>query len=237
MALIINEKVIPCKVFVSDWNVHGMQFRPYKGCRPRAQNISLVVLHWTGGESSAEKFYQNIKARGLGIEFYIDRNGRIYQFCDPSFVDTFDAGRFNARSVGIEIANYGFRWKSHRLAHKLLAPRIARDRDLYETILRRRKRVFADFYPIQKLSLFHLLESLCDALNIPPKIPKDGSANPIIETLSFEASEMFHGICGHYHLSKRKSDPGTRLLEEVSYHFDNSDDITPVEKPEIRAKK
>lgn len=209
MTLVVGGKPVPCEVEVKDWTEHGLQIRPGWGARPRQQKPDLVVLHWTGGEGTAAQLFANLQrktlTRGpLGVEFCVDRAGMVWQFCDPTDVDTFDAGVANKRSVGVEVVSYGMR----RLWQRI--PPAGFDRVEYTCALAGRKPVrVAHFYDCQTTAIIALVRALVNAYGIEPRTPGvDGTLTPI-------QLDLFKGVCGHYHISPKKTDPGTALMHAV----------------------
>jgi N-acetylmuramoyl-L-alanine amidase len=207
--LIIGGEVVPCSVPVSNWHDHGLEFKVGRGARRRVpkKEIDLFVLHWTGGEGSAKAVHRILTSRRLGVEFTIDREGKIWQHADPVTVDTFDAGRVNPRSMGVEIVNYGFR-------HKSKPPLKGRDRDEYRTQLNRQWRTFARFYPHQVASAIALVDACCNAVpTIPKRIPRDGDHKLIKRVMGGAELARYKGVIGHFHISRKKSDPGTEIFK------------------------
>jgi hypothetical protein len=149
--------------------------------------------------------------RELGVEFAIDRLGNIWQFADPATVDTFDAGYVNARSVGVEIVNYGFRRRGAEV------PRRGRDRETYTTTLNGKRRKLARFYPPQLISTLAWLDAIHVGIpSIPRCIPLDDNGDPLAETMTRREVRNFSGVLGHYHVSARKSDPGTHVFDVLA---------------------
>jgi len=207
--LIISKEKVDDTQYVFGMEDHGMEFFQFRGGQPRRSNPSLIVLHWTGGEGPAAQVFRTLESRRLGVDFCIDREGNIFQFSDPGRVATSHCGRQNHRAIGIEIVNYGFRWPSWTRFNARKIPKSANDRIIYETILHGQRVFVADFYARQRLSTYKLVNTLCKAFDIPIDTPDvDGRMS------TFDRNN-FKGICGHYHLSKRKLDPGTRILDDV----------------------
>jgi hypothetical protein len=209
-ATIIGGKNIPCFAPVSTWHEHGIEFIAGQGHnKRRLQDIDLVVWHTTGGEGRPSTMAATLTRRKLGIEFAIDRNGLIWQFCDPLAVDTADAGAVNPRSVGVEIVNYLYRRKRSDI------PRSGRNRPIYETAIRGRPIKLAHCTPAQISASIALAESLSTGLRIPRLVPMDGDFFVSQRTLEPGEIESFTGHLGHFHLSKNKIDPGFDVLEAL----------------------
>ena len=188
----------------------GLETTIGRGARKRRRKIDLGVWHWTGGEGDAFTLFNVLKKRELGVEFFIDRAGEIYQFCDPALVDTFDAGWVNARSVGVEIANYG--WRKRNGATPVV-PAKGRKRPLYSTILNRRSWVFAHFWPVQIAAAISLAEALSKALKFPLAVPRGASGFVHPNTMDSGIVDGFSGHLGHFHVNRKKLDPGLDLLQ------------------------
>lgn len=206
--IIVGGKRFPVLGPVHLWDETGMETSPGRGARKRKRKIDLGVWHWTGGEGDATALFNVLNKRELGVEFYISQVGAIWQFCDPALVDTFDAGWINDRSVGTEIANYGYSWGQQRTV-----PAKGRTRSKYVTILNGKRRTFAHFWPLQIAAALSLAEALSKALSIPREVPlgMKGFVEPNL--LERARAEAFQGHLGHFHVNAAKSDPGLDLLE------------------------
>lgn len=176
-----------------------MEFRPGRGARRRRRKIDLGVWHFTGGEGSARQVFDVLSAKGLGIEFTIDREGVIWQHCDPAEVDTFDAGHVNDRSFGVEIASCG------------LAPLLRRgaDRGTYFGRVHGASEEFACFYPQQLASAVALANTMSEACGIPRRLPSH------LSVLTAAELAAFTGHLGHLHVSRAKVDPGPQLFDAL----------------------
>lgn len=208
-ALVIGGKEYPCIARILTWEDHGIEFKIGEGYnKRRREEIDLAVWHWTGGENPPPTMAAVLQRKKLGIEFSIDRDGIIWQFCDPLTVDTADAGRFNSRSVGTEIINYGFRGKNRPI------PSRGKNRPTYTCELRGRRRQFAHFAPAQIAAAIAMADTLSAALPIPRAVPVDPEYLAVLgQTMTLEEGAAFKGHVGHFHLSANKSDPGLDLLE------------------------
>lgn len=210
MALIIGGEKVPCRWPVFDWTEHGMKFEPGDGARQRKLPIDLFVWHWTGGEGNATQLYNVLDRKDFGVEFYVDQGGGIFQFADPVFVDTFDAGFVNPRSVGCEIASVG---------HGPINPRWPRER--YTMKLNGRKVAPARFYDAQIQAALALADAVSDAIpTLPKKVPKGlfGFGGLVTRTLTPRELRTVKGHIGHFHVNAEKTDPGADLLEALIAH-------------------
>lgn len=195
-AVVIGGESFPCAAEVRGWRETGFEFRPGRGARKRDRRPDLVVWHFTGGEGDAATVHRVLNERGLGIEFIIDRDGVIWQCCDPADVDTFDAGTVNRRSVGVEIVSRGIPGSGR-----------GSDRGEYVARVHGHSVRFARFYPPQIHAALALAETLSAALDVPRRVPiRMGALAP------HELAE-FSGHLGHLHVTRRKIDPGTELFD------------------------
>jgi hypothetical protein len=71
-----------------------------------------------------------------------------------------------------------------------------------------------DFTEAQTRAVVLLVETLCDALDVPRRVPMDGDALMRLEQTPPELGS-FAGVMGHYHAHPTKLDPGTRILERL----------------------
>jgi len=179
--------------------------------RPGDGHPRMMVLHWTGGEGGAEQVARTLAKRRLSVDFVVEKDGTIYQLnTNIAGRYTLHAGRANKASVGVEIVNYGYR------ATKLLVPRKGRDRTLQDQVIHGRKRKVAGFTNQQVLSVLRLTEWFCDEFDVPRQIPASSTE------LSEEDYRRFTGICGHLHVTKKKTDPGMQLfmmLRNMGYQY------------------
>lgn len=181
----------------------------------RRRDIDMGVWHWTGSENSLSVMAAVLRRRKLGVEFAIDPGGVIWQFCDPTIVNTADAGRVNDRSFGVEIVNYGFKWGKNRPI-----PRQGQGRPTYECRMNDRTRTFAHFHPAQIAAALSLANAMSTACDIPRRVPTCCEGWYVDwDTLPQEELDAFTGHLGHYHITKKKSDPGLDLLEVFRSSF------------------
>jgi len=233
--IILGGKRYECRAPVLTWEEHGMEFKIGRGARRRVEEIDLFVWHWTGGENEPPTMYRTLEKRKLGVEFAITRAettpgyATIYQFADPLILDTFDAGYVNRVSMGCEVINYGWR----RLKNLGRIPKRGRDRERYKTLWNGRRPTYARFYPHQLHSVLALADAVCDSgvTKIEKRVPRAPAVTPrgVIgrEIIGEPVEDLlrrpmtkdelidFHGHIGHNHVTKKKSDPGTDLLQHL----------------------
>ncbi len=169
--------------------------------KPRTQPIRGVVVHYTGGEGSAQQVYNVLKSRGLSVHYHIDQKGRVTQYA-PYDVVCLHAGPANHWSVGIEVSCVG---------HGVQNPRWPRTR--YPDEIHGKKVRQARFYPEQQAALNELVTYLCDELELPREVA------PGSTLLSSWDLSRFRGVLGHFHLSRNKLDPGSEPLQGIRDHW------------------
>jgi hypothetical protein len=200
--IVAGERVrIPFPVVTWD-EPGGLSFYGCKGWRrrrdPSGRHVSLLVLHWDGCTSSHQCF-NVLLSRGLSVQLMLDGDGTFYQALDLAEARAWHAGKANERSVGLEVQNqvrlHRNRWqKSPRPV--ITEPRVHR-RGTWEHL---------DFHNIQKRRAVELAEVLCERFASPRALPVREN-----EVLKRIAPPGFRGVCGHYHLSLNKIDPGLSL--------------------------
>lgn len=187
---------------------HEMTF---DGMKSRLKRPDLIMWHWTGGEGSAATCYHTLLNRGLSVSFFIDRDGKIWQFADPLFWDPQDTGgQIGTRTVSIEIANYGFRRKPEHI------PRRGRDRYTDTEKIHGVKIDVARFYPAQIDAVAALTKVLCRELEIPIRFPRE-DGELILRRMTWGEMAAFTGIVGHFHKTRKKLDPGFQLFRELEH--------------------
>lgn len=75
--------------------------------RPSGATVDTIILHQSG-DDAVSKTYNALKKRKLSVHYIVDRDGTIYYLVDESKL-TFHAKGWNARSIGIEIVNTGYK--------------------------------------------------------------------------------------------------------------------------------
>lgn len=190
----------------------GIRFEVGDGYnKKRVKEIDLGVFHWTGSENAVETMARVLRKRKLGVEFAISPYGSLYQFCDPLEVDTADAGIANSRSWGVEIVNAGIRrwkrlWREPRYRKVPMGPR-----EKYDTRIHNRRVRCWDFYPVQTITACALNKVLVEAIDT---YPANVCTEPGI--IAIKGDDVFKGAIGHYNVTRRKLDPGTKLMETLS---------------------
>ncbi|HNO77242.1 MAG TPA: N-acetylmuramoyl-L-alanine amidase [Phycisphaerae bacterium] len=195
-------------------------------------HIDLFVIHYDVCGTSRQCFKVLHDLRGLSVQFMLDLDGTIYQTLDLK-ERAWHAGSANDRSVGIEIANIGAyknmdtlnkwyskdedgrpyvtlpKWmKKDGIKTPDYVARPARDEPVKGNIQGTDLMQY-DLTDAQYESLIKLTATLNAAL---PKIELDYPRNDdgTLRTVAFDEAEMadYSGVLGHYHVTKRKTDPG-----------------------------
>lgn len=187
---------------------HHIEFKPGDGFnKRRVSPVELGVFHWTGGEGSVEGMAETLRQRKLGVHFAISAMGSLYQFCDPTVVNTADASIANARSWGVEIINAGIRsmgnlWREPKANHPPLGPRPSYDTKIHGLPVK-----CWDFYPAQKLTAFALNKLMVETLST---YTKDVCVYPGVVDIA-----KAKGAIGHYNVTTQKLDPGTQFMLDL----------------------
>ncbi len=194
--------------------------------------IDMFVLHYDVCGTSRQCFKILQDRRQLSVHFMLDVDGTLYQTLDLS--DTaWHARQANPRSVGVEIANIG----AYKPGDATLdawystdehGPRLKLPEWMKTSGIRtpgfiarpaRAERVHGaihgveyemhDLTPQQYDTLVKLAAALCTVFpRLEPDAPRDAAGKVRWDALSDEEFKAFHGILGHYHVTKDKQDPG-----------------------------
>ena len=202
-ALIIAGERVSVPFPVVTWDrPDGLSFYEQGGWRRRRDlsgtPVDLFVLHWDGCTSAHQCFHVLIE-RGLSVHLLLDGDGTVYQTLDLLEASAWHAGRVNERSVGVEIQNPV---KLHRNQWQTPPRSVIEEARVHTSGAWQH----LDFYDVQKRRAVQLAEVLCEQLPIPRALPMDGSH--VTRSL---APSRFRGVCGHYHVSRTKPDPGLSL--------------------------
>lgn len=209
------------------------------------RQIDQFVLHYDVCGTSRACFKVLHDIRGLSVHFMLDVDGTIYQTLDVK-ERARHAGAANDRSVGVEIANMGAyedkaefdKWyKPDDRGWPAFQPNevngttgirtrgfVARPsrRELVAGRIQDRALWQYDLTDAQYESLAKLSAALCRVLpRITPDAPRTVDGAVRMDALAEQELARFHGILGHYHITKDKVDPGpafnwARLFEGIS---------------------
>ena len=138
----------------------------------------------------------------------LDGDGTVYQALDLAETLAWHAGNANERSVGVEIQNPVLLDinRSQPTARPVVTEQEAHGTGAWEHL---------DFYDVQKTRAVELAEVLCERFGIPRVLPVDDAG----DVLTGLAPRGFKGVCGHYHLSTEKPDPGLTLWPGLQRAF------------------
>lgn len=212
--LIVAGEHVPVPFPVVTWDEPGgLSFYGQRGWRkrlnPSGKKVDLFVLHWDVC-TSAHQCFHVLLTRCLSVHLMLDGDGTVYQALDLAEARAWHAGNFNDRSIGVEIQNPVLPKYNH--TQKPPRPVITEQR-----VHRRGTWQHLDFHDIQKQRAVELAEVICERFDIPRILPMDG------EQVSRRlAAAGFRGVCGHYHLSKNKPDPGLSLWPGLLASFGQS---------------
>jgi N-acetylmuramoyl-L-alanine amidase len=215
--------------------------------------VDQFVLHYDVCGTSRQCFKVLHDRRKLSVHFLLDVDGTLYQTLDVS--DTaWHASKANRRSVGVEIANIG----AYRPGDATLdawyecdelGPRLRYPEWMEEPGVRtpgfvarpaRPERIrgeihgveyeMHDLTPQQYDTLAKLAAKLCELLPLlASDAPRGTDGRVRTDELSPDEFAAFHGILGHYHVTRGKQDPGpafdweaflARVRAELEHHPD-----------------
>lgn len=209
-----------------------------------AQAVGLFVLHYDVCGTSRQCFKVLQDVRGLSVHFLCDVDGTLYQTLDLR-ERAWHAGEANDRSIGVEIAQIGaYGAADHETLRTwygadAAGPRItfpatrgdlgirtpgfvarpARPAPIEGRIHGERLWQW-DFTPEQYAALARLAATLHRVLGLPLEVPRDAVGQVRGDVLTADELAAFRGVCGHWHLTTNKTDPGPamdwdRLLAEA----------------------
>ena len=167
-----------------------------KNCRARDQKITQIVVHTTGGNGGAEQVIRTLKNRDLGIH-YIIADGSAFQCADPEHTVTPHAGAVNGYSIGIEVRN------------PLTAALPSAERGKRADVVHGKKIKTTNVYSEDLLALCFLVNHLCDQYEIPKFVLDSDTDHP--------SHLAYHGVLAHYNITRKKIDPGRRLMDDLSF--------------------
>ena len=176
---------------------------------------TMFVNHWDVCLSS-ESCANVLARRGISVHFCIDNDGTIYQLLDTQH-GAWHAGigKFNHRSVGVEISNayypkYQAWYKKNGFGERPIQDGA--------WVHGSKLKPFTDFYPVQIEALKALWKAIHKGIGIPLETPEDEHGTST--TVDSKASRgTFKGFVSHYHLTSRKIDCAgldiCKLLDEA----------------------
>lgn len=179
-----------------------------KGARPRKDDIDIVVLHWTGGKTSASCL-RTLQQRELSVHFTVDHDATIRRHAVPEATVTQHVGSvgkisINAKSIGIEIAHKGFA-PSFDGIYK---------RDEYTDVVHKKPVKLLRYTQAQMDAVRELVRHLCAKYNVPLVLPMD-TGEPMTRVMFPDEMKSYRGVAGHLHFEAKKTDPGMEILRYV----------------------
>jgi len=163
-----------------------------------------VCLHWTGGRRGGPAVFRTLKQRGLSVQFCVDADGQIWQFCDASMRCSHATGA-NSWSCGVEIVNPAQSGQTAGDAPRVVVVERIHGHDTQHTT----------FTAEQVTAVLALTETLCKAYGLPLAVPMDGRG-VLATAAKSNLLDGFRGVIGHLHLTRRKNDPGLAILRAVA---------------------
>lgn len=198
--IIVGGREVACDAVVKTWHEHGLSFAT-EG--PRTETRA-VALHWTGGEGDGRQVHRVLRERHLSVQFCIEHDGTIYQYTDAN-ARCMHAGLANGWSVGIEISN-----RANGQPHAKWT------RSTYLEEVHDKTFRCSRFYAEQIEASIALTKALCRAYGLPFDVPRDSAGELVTTTLGTRELAAYRGVLGHYHVTRRKVDPGTELLRAIA---------------------
>ncbi len=194
--------------------------------------VDLFVLHYDVCGTARRCFKVLHDLRGLSVHFMLDVDGTIYQTLDLK-ERAYHAGKYNDRSVGIEIANMGAyadraelnKWYESQPngavifnppltngATGILTPDFLAQPSRRGLIVGKANGTQLhqyDYTEKQYRALERLTATLSRVLpRIKLEVPRDADGNVRTDAMTADELAEFSGLIGHHHLTKHKIDPG-----------------------------
>lgn len=205
--IVVRGQPVACDANVRTWSDTGIGFVT----RPRRTQTRGIVLHWTGGEAGGRGVYQTLVERGLSVNFCVDQDGSVWQYCDADRMTAHAGGvdavlSANPWAVGIEIVNRGSPLQPDHGVHR---------EQTLDTIHGKLVHV-TSFLPEQIAAALALCEALCKAFGLPMDVPRDHDGMLECGLMNRVELASFRGVLGHYHNNPMKTDPGNEILRAVA---------------------
>lgn len=175
--------IIDGKPYITDKVVkHNLVFHPgdkNTSKQKKKKTWAGLGIHWTGGEGDSERVIRTLKARGLSVQFIVEKDGTIVQTADLMTRCAHIGTPGNDRFLGVETVCRGFATKEDLAKAKLEDPTLRdRDeldwdeqRDTYSDTIGGKSVRMASFGPQQVESLVWLSETLAGRFGFPRQIP------------------------------------------------------------------
>lgn len=168
--------------------------------------VRMFTVHHDGCPNAKTCFQVLHDERGLSCHFIIDNDGTIYQCLDLALMG-FQAGGFNAHSIGVELCNRGDAKKYPGYYDGKASRGPKRTTDTVK--VHGHTYLAYNYTEVQFRAFQELARCLRYALpNMPIDYPKDPK-NPGQQAWGeIPNPQAFSGYMGHYHQTLRKWDPG-----------------------------
>lgn len=196
-------------------------------CKPIEREPDLITVHAKGGEGNGKQTYRVLLAKKYSVPYSVDRDGTIWQYCDPAVLSCAHMGKGNSRSIGIEVTSTVIPLDDPKTAdnerriflrggYSGAAARLFYGRGNHVELYRGVKRRVLDMLPAQKVAVRALVLTLLREF---PSIPKRLPRTEIKGTVTGERlPDDWAGVAGHLHFQPSG-------FEDVHAHVDPSLDI------------
>lgn len=163
-----------------------------------------VCLHHTAGRRGGPAVFRTLQTRGLSVQFCVNTDGEIWQFCDAALRCSHATGA-NSWSIGVEIVNPAQPKQAFGDSPRAVVVENIHGQDVQHTT----------FTADQMVAALALTETLCKAYGLPLAVPMDG--HDVLSTAAPRTTlDGFRGVVGHLQLTTRKVDPGLAILRAVA---------------------
>lgn len=191
-------------------------FAGLRSTSPRREPVRGIVLHTTGGIRPPRGVYETLRSRrgprtpdGLSVHYIVGTDGEVLQTAPHSLV-CLHAGKVNGWTVGIEVVS--------PLLARTKAASLERQRGIRRRVYRdrvrgRRELDLLALTDAQMDATLLLVETLCDQLRVPRRVPTDGDGSLMRREMTDAELAEFRGVLGHFHCHPSKLDPGTDVLD------------------------
>lgn len=200
-------------------------------CLARQGLPTLLTIHNKGGEGEGRQTYRVLLGKRYSVEFSIDRDGLIWQYCDPAVLSCAHMGAGNTRSIGVEVAQAVIPFDDPntldnerriflRGGYTGLKARFFYGRDQHVELYRGYKRRVLDHLWIQKVAIKSLVLTLLGIYpTIPARLPRNEKGTAVTgERLPAD----WQGVAGHLHFqdsgyvnAKAHVDPALDAFDEL----------------------
>lgn len=180
------------------------------------KQTNAIVLHWTGGSNLAPEFFETLTAKGYSIHLLIEPDGTVYQMADlnrrcvhaGSADDSDGDGQVasaNANTIGIEIVNPA---NQREITNGVR-------REIVTEKIHGTEVAASAFTDAQVAAALDLVSTICLHYRLPIRVPMLGD-DVLTTTMNEHDFAAFRGVLGHFHITRRKRDPGLALMRAVA---------------------